>query len=39
MFELMRTIEHPKFKEVLKIIKGNPKEQLDLHYFNPYAKL
>jgi hypothetical protein len=39
MFELMRTVEHPKFKEVLGIIKGNPKDQLDLHYYNPQAKL
>jgi len=39
MFELMRSIEHPKFKETLNIIKGNPKDQLDLHYFNSYAKL
>ena len=24
MFELMRTVENPKFKECLNIIKGNP---------------
>lgn len=39
MFELMKTVEHPRFKEVLNIVKGNPRDQLDLYYFNPYAKL
>jgi len=26
MFELMRTADHPKFKETLNIIKANPKD-------------
>ena len=37
VFELMRTMEHPKFKSVLPILKENPEVPLDLHNF--HAKL
>ena len=40
VFEMMRTAAHPQFKEVLNIVKQNPKEQLDLHYWkSDIAKL
>lgn len=39
MFEMMRTVEYPHFKQILKIVKGNPQHALDLHMFNAYAKL
>ena len=34
MFELMRTCEHPNFKQVLNIVKEMPKKHLDLHFYN-----
>lgn len=36
MFELLRSAAHPNFKEILGIVKQNPKEQLDLHYYKSY---
>ena len=39
MFELLRTMEHPHFKTMLPILKDNPANPLDLHYFNAAPKL
>jgi len=33
VFELLRTLDHPCFREMLKIIKDKPDDPLDLHYF------
>lgn len=34
MFELMRSAAHPRFKDILNIVKQTPKDgHLDLHYY------
>ena len=36
MFEMMRTSEHPKFKQILQLVKKSPDDPIDLHMYNPY---